>query len=143
MESLGSILSIVKSRISLHFAKNPFSIFVGELKTNMEGGMNMQLSELLQYVNMVTLGICLCVGYVLKSIFSKFPNRWIPVVMLALGVVVNIVMFHDLRPANILSGMISGLVSTGSYEVFKNIFMDKKNSGQTDEHNHGKNDDQD
>lgn len=86
----------------------------------------MHLSELLEYVNIVTLGICLCVGYTLKSLFKKIPSRLIPVTMLVLGTAVNVIMFENISAANILSGMISGLVSTGSYKVLKNLSSNKK-----------------
>ncbi|MBS6196143.1 MAG: phage holin family protein [Clostridiales bacterium] len=81
----------------------------------------MELFEILtKYVNIVTWGICLCIGYVFKNLISKFPNKYIPLSMLILGVVINVLTLRKITPEIILSGMISGLSSTGGYELYKN-----------------------
>lgn len=77
-------------------------------------------SELSKYVNIVTWGICLCIGYVLKNLFTKFPNKYIPLVMLCLGVSVSIAVNKSVTGEIVLQGMISGLSSTGTYEIYKN-----------------------
>lgn len=80
--------------------------------------------SILQYIDVVTLLICLCIGFALKyaKIFEKFGNQYIPLVMLILGCVISIFTHIPSIDANvILSGMISGLASTGLYEMFKGI----------------------
>lgn len=81
----------------------------------------MDVSDLLGYVNIVTMGICLCVGYSLKTAFSKFPNQYIPLTMLLVGTVINVLVAKSFDEVTILSGMISGLASTGSYEMLRNL----------------------
>lgn len=81
----------------------------------------MDLTFLLQYINVVTLGICLCIGYAFKNV-KKFNNQYIPTAMLIIGTIINILAnFPTINMTVILSGMISGLASTGLYEAMKNI----------------------
>ncbi len=82
----------------------------------------MDLSFLMEYVNVVTLGICLCLGYALKEKFKKFNNQNIPIMMLAAGTVINVLTnIPNINAAVILGGMISGLASTGLYEAMRNL----------------------
>lgn len=85
----------------------------------------MDMSLLFDYINFVTWGMCLCIGFVLKSLFAKFPNRFIPLSMLIIGMLINMILYYDVSPGILLGGMLSGLISTGSYEVFKNIIEQK------------------
>lgn len=78
------------------------------------------MSELLGYINIIVWGMCLCIGYVLKSMLTKFPNRFIPLSMLIIGVLISVILNKSSSPDVILNGMLSGLMSIGSYEVFKN-----------------------
>lgn len=72
----------------------------------------------------MTLGICLCVGFALKyaKIFEKFGNQYIPLSMLVLGTIINVVVnIGSINAAVVLGGMISGLASTGLYEMMRNL----------------------
>lgn len=85
------------------------------------------LNFLLEYINVVVLGICLCVGFALKyaKIFDKLGNQYIPLSMLILGTIINVLINIPLINATIvLGGMISGLASTGLYEMMRNL-LDK------------------
>lgn len=96
-----------------------------------------QLGEVvLQYIDVVTMLICLCVGFALKyaKIFEKFGNHYIPLVMLILGCVINIVTnIPNIDAVVILTGMISGLASTGLYEMLKGIINKNSSSNETTE----------
>lgn len=82
----------------------------------------MDLSVLTQYLSVVVVGICLCVGYVIKNSLDFIPNKYIPAIMLVLGTVINILMnLSGINAEVILVGMFSGLASTGLYEMFKNL----------------------
>lgn len=84
----------------------------------------MDVNFLLDYVDVVTLGICLCVGFALKyaKVFEKFGNQYIPLSMLILGCIIEIVVnIGNINASVILSGMISGLASTGLYEMMRNL----------------------
>lgn len=86
----------------------------------------MDLTFLLDYVNLITLGICLCVGYALKTAFPKFDNRYIPLSAMTLGCMINVLININtgINATVILGGMISGLSSTGLYEMLRNL-LDK------------------
>lgn len=75
-----------------------------------------------QYIILVVMGICLCVGYILKNIIplSKI-NRFIPLIMGVLGVGINIWLNMSVSPQIVLGGLVSGLASTGMHEMFKNF----------------------
>lgn len=73
-----------------------------------------------EYINMITVGVCLCVGYILKHlIVTDKINRYIPLIVGCLGVIITVWMNKALTPQTILIGLISGLSSTGFYEAFK------------------------
>lgn len=82
------------------------------------------LTFLLNYIDLVTLGICLCIGFALKyaKIFEKFGNQYIPLSMLIVGCIIAIIThLGNVNAAVILGGMISGLASTGLYEMMRNL----------------------
>ncbi len=93
----------------------------------------MELNFLLELINPIILGICLLVGYVLKVAFDKFPNKYIPLVALCAGTVLAILLNlqSGITAQVVLGGMISGLASTGMYELLRNLlnFDKKKNEG--------------
>ena len=82
----------------------------------------MDLSVLTQYLSIVVVGICLCIGYVIKNSLDFIPNKYIPLIMLVLGLAINLLMnLNGINAEVILTGMLSGLASTGMYEMFKNL----------------------
>lgn len=85
----------------------------------------MDLNILAEYVNVIILGICLCVGYIVKNaVTTEKINKYIPLIVGSLGLVLAIVSDIDHITLNtILTGLLSGLASTGLYEAFKNLFM--------------------
>lgn len=90
----------------------------------------MDLTFLSDYVVVMVVGICLCVGYIIKNATS-ITNKYIPLIMGVLGVILN-TWLNDwsFTPVILLGGLFSGLASTGLYEAFRNIIERK---GDTDE----------
>lgn len=87
----------------------------------------MDLAYLTEYINVITLGICLCVGYVIKTSITIIPNKYIPLIMLILGTTISVLTNLDnITSAIILQGMVSGLASTGLYETFRNLINKEK-----------------
>lgn len=85
----------------------------------------MDLSFLTSYINPLILGICLLVGYGIKTAMPKLPNRFIPLSALVLGTIIGIVInYPGINAEVVLGGMISGLASTGLYEMLRNL-LDK------------------
>ena len=75
---------------------------------------------LTQFSIPVVIGICLCVGYILKNVVTTAKvNRFIPLIMGILGLGLNMWINLGVSPEIILGGLVSGLASTGLYEVFK------------------------
>lgn len=81
----------------------------------------MDLTFLNDYVVLVIVGICVCVGYVIKTSVPKLDNKYIPLIVAVLGVVLNIWIVKAISPDVLLGGMFSGLASTGLHQVFKNL----------------------
>lgn len=72
-----------------------------------------------EYTVLAIVGICLCVGYIIKNLIpSDKINKFIPLIMGLLGVAINIWINLTISPDIILAGLISGLSSTGLYEAF-------------------------
>ena len=87
----------------------------------------MDINFSLDYVHLVTFGICLCIGFALKyaKLFDWLGNQYIPLSMLVLGTIINVVVnWPGINAQVILGGMISGLASTGLYEMMRNL-LDK------------------
>lgn len=83
----------------------------------------MDLTFLTNYINPVILGICLLVGYVIKTAIPAIKNRYIPLSALVMGTVIALLinLGKDINAEVILGGMISGLASTGLYEMLRNL----------------------
>ncbi len=73
------------------------------------------------YIVLIVMGICLCVGYVLKNVVpSQKVNKYIPLIMAVLGVFLNVwVSGFTFSPKILLGGLVSGLASTGMHQLFK------------------------
>lgn len=84
---------------------------------------------LTQYVVLVVVAICFGVGYVIKNSLSFIPNKYIPLIMAVLGVILNVWLNGWVfTPEILLGGLASGLASTGAFEAFKNL--KKKEDGK-------------
>lgn len=82
----------------------------------------MDLNFLNNFIVPIIVGICLCVGYILKNIVATDKvNKYIPLIMGVLGVVLNCWISLKITPEILLGGLFSGLASTGLYEAFKNL----------------------
>ena len=82
----------------------------------------MDLTFLTEFAVPIIVGVCLCVGYVIKNVVTTDAiNKYITLIMAILGVVLNIWINMSFTPEILLGGMFSGLSSTGLYEVFKQL----------------------
>lgn len=87
----------------------------------------MDLTVFMGSINILIVGICLCVGYVIKNIYTNDNvNRFIPLIMACLGLVMSIsTNLNNISLEVIFSGLFSGLASTGCYEAFKGLIFKK------------------
>lgn len=83
----------------------------------------MDITFLQKYIVLIVMGVCLCVGYVLKNLVPGDKlNKFIPLIMAVLGVVINAwVNAWAFTPEILLGGLSSGLASTGAYEAKKHM----------------------
>lgn len=73
-----------------------------------------------EYILPVVLGICLCTGYVIKQWIKDIDNQYIPTIVAILGVILSAwINQWQITPEVILSGLCSGLASTGMHQLFK------------------------
>lgn len=87
------------------------------------------LTFLQEYAVPVIVGICLCIGYIIKNLVpSEKINKFIPLIMGVLGVVINFWINHTMTPTILLGGLFSGLASTGLYEAFRNLISLKSDT---------------
>ena len=81
----------------------------------------MDISLLTDYCNVIIVGMCLCVGYVIKQSMPSVDNKYIPLVMAILGVIIALWINMSVTPQIILSGLFSGLASTGLHQMFTKL----------------------
>lgn len=82
----------------------------------------MDIAEIFNYAQPIIVFICICIGYILKNVVvDERINKYIPLIMGILGVLLNVWMNLAFSPEVLLGGLISGLASTGLYEVFNNL----------------------
>ena len=81
------------------------------------------------YLILLVVGICLCVGYVIKHVVpSDGVNRFIPLIMAVLGVLINTWLNGwMITPEVLLGGLASGLASTGMHQLFTQ-FINRDNN---------------
>jgi Na+/glutamate symporter len=75
----------------------------------------------------VIIGICLCVGYIVKHWIKDVDNKFIPTLCAVLGVIISIwINWSNITPDVILQGLASGLASTGLHQAFSQFIGSKK-----------------
>lgn len=79
------------------------------------------------YLVLIVVGICLCVGYVIKHVIpSTSVNKFIPLIMAVLGVFLNTWLNGFIfTPEILLGGLASGLASTGMHQLFTQFIENK------------------
>lgn len=79
-----------------------------------------------EYMMPVVLGICLIIGYIIKQWIDDVDNKWIPTIVTVLGAFLSI-WFNAwvITPEIVLSGLISGIASTGLHQLFKQFIENR------------------
>ena len=99
----------------------------------------MDLEAITNFIEPVSLIVCLCVGYVIKNTkaFEKVANDYIPLIELILGIV--LVSANDamggiaLGVSTIARGAMTGIASVGLHQLFTRTIQGL--SGETTEQN--------
>lgn len=85
----------------------------------------MDLTFLSEFAVPVIIGICLCVGYIIKKFVKDVDNKYIPAVCAVLGLILAVwIAGWVISPEIILQGLFSGLSATGLHQLFKQ-FIEK------------------
>ena len=79
--------------------------------------------EILQeFIVLIVMAICLGIGYIIKHSLDFIPNKYIPLIMGVLGVILNVWLNGGtFTPEILLGGLASGLASTGAFELGRNL----------------------
>ncbi|MEG1774589.1 MAG: phage holin family protein [Oscillospiraceae bacterium] len=87
----------------------------------------MEMDFLSTYFVPVIVGICLCLGFVVKQWVKDVDNKYIPTLNAVIGLALAIwIHWPAVTPEAILLGLFSGLASTGLYEAFRNLIGGKR-----------------
>ncbi len=80
------------------------------------------METLNQFIVVIVMAICFCLGYVIKNSLDFIPNKYIPLIMAVAGVILNTWLNGwTFTPEILLGGLASGLASTGAFELVRNI----------------------
>ena len=102
----------------------------------------MQNFDVSSLINIPVVAVCFVVGYLIKNSIPKIPNQCIPSVVTVVGAIAGAIISAASGDASLssisngfISGAISGLASTGSYEFIINAFglKNKKENDDTKE----------
>lgn len=89
--------------------------------------MNLDFTQVTNYFVLVVLVACLVIGYILKTSFTSFPNKYIPTVLALIGMTLNLAV-SGLSIESAVYGAVMGLASTGLHQAFTRFI-----EGQTEE----------
>ena len=80
------------------------------------------------YMGLINGGVmlfCLAIGYIIKTSIPTIDNKYIPLIMGITGIIIAIFNAQGIDFNILLSGLITGLSSTGLYETFRNLILKK------------------
>lgn len=87
-----------------------------------------------EYFSPIIVVACICVGYVIKNVVSNEQvNRYIPLIVMVLGLVLNCWFEWSITLPVIVAGMVSGLASTGLYELVDTTILNVQKICHTEE----------
>lgn len=82
----------------------------------------MSLDFLKDFQIPIIVGICLCIGYIVKKWIKDVDNKWIPTICAIVGLLLAIwINMGAINPQVILQGLFSGLSATGLHQLFKQL----------------------
>ncbi len=90
--------------------------------------MNLDFTQVTNYFVLVVLVACLVVGYILKTSFTSFPNKYIPTVLALIGMILNLAV-SGISIESAVYGAVMGLASTGLHQAFTR-FIEGKNEDE-------------
>lgn len=100
-------------------------------------GMDNAFMQVDNFLSIGVVLVCFVVGYLIKH-YTKITNNYIPLIMIALGIIVNTLLslptpdgYGGVTVSTIFVGAVSGLASTGLYEMLaKSLGLKKNKEGE-------------
>jgi hypothetical protein len=83
----------------------------------------MDMTFLQEFMVPVIVGICLCLGYVIKKWVVDVDNKFIPTICGVTGILLAFWINGTMTPVVLLQGLFSGLASTGLHQAFKQLIQ--------------------
>ena len=83
------------------------------------------MENLETFIDPVIMLACLVIGYLWTTITvdGSKSRKFIPITMAILGALLSILVTRPITREVVLTGMVSGLASTGLYETFKQLIF--------------------
>ena len=78
-------------------------------------------SILLELISPTIVVLCLAIGGIVKHLFAKIDNKYIPLIVACSGVVLACIAGGSVTMDSIAQGIISGWASTGLHQTYKTI----------------------
>lgn len=95
--------------------------------------MDVILEYLQTYAIFNVAVICWAIGYIIKHYINFIPNKYIPLILAGIGLLLNVAFNQwQFNVEILLTGLGSGLVATGSFEAVRNLY-EKKIDKNTEE----------
>ena len=85
-----------------------------------------QLGESAQYMVPLIILFCMCIGYVIKTSLDFIENKYIPLIMVSIGIGLNIWINKQVTAEIVVAGALSGLASIGTHQTCKSLNHSKK-----------------
>lgn len=81
-----------------------------------------QILEILnEYIVIVIMAGCLGIGYIVKHSLSFIPNKYIPLILGIVGILLNAWSCKGISVEIVVGGLASGLAAVGVFEGIKNL----------------------
>lgn len=77
--------------------------------------------EFTQYFVPVVAAVCLIIGYIIKTSLPFITNKYIPLILVVIGVGANILNTGKFDLVVFIGGAFTGLVATGLHSTFKEL----------------------
>ena len=91
----------------------------------------LDLGFLTEFIAPVIVGICLCVGALIKGYIKDVDNKYIPTICAVLGVFLSVWSAGwQISPQILLTGLVSGWASTGLHQTFKQYIQNKNTESE-------------